>query len=211
MFYLSTAYLPNIQYFSKILSSDRICFETNENFPKQTYRNRCKIATVNGVLQLSIPVIRARTHKTPIKEVKIDYTEDWIIKHINALTSSYRSTPYFEFYKDEIFDVLLNEERYLFDLNIKLTLLIMKQIGFKREFVFTNEFELSYPKNDFRNSIHPKKKHNVADDNFNLQNYYQNFSDKNGFIPNLSIVDLLFNEGPLSYSILRKSIKSIIA
>jgi hypothetical protein len=203
---LSTAYMPNIPYFTKLIEYNTIYLEAHENFPKQTYRNRCEIATANGLLSLTVPVVAARIHKTPIKEVLIDYSENWQQKHINAIRSAYKNSPFYEFYCDEIFDALCKKQSILFDYNLSIINTLMTLIGFEKPISFTNTFVHEPDYADFRNTISPKNKSSYLDTNFKHEKYYQVFENKNGFIPNLSVLDLIFNEGPLSYSIIKKSI-----
>jgi hypothetical protein len=204
---LSTAYLPNIQYCSKLVKHDNIVIEQHENFLKQTYRNRCEIATCNGKLALSIPVIAARTHTTRIREVLIDNTETWQRKHIQAITSAYKNAPFFDYYSDEIFSILNTPETHLFTLNYKLITRLKALIGIERKILLSESFTLPGNVNDFRYSIHPKKQMQKADSHYIENRYYQVFENKHGFLPNLSIIDVIFNEGPLTYSILKASIK----
>ncbi|HXK82441.1 MAG TPA: WbqC family protein [Bacteroidales bacterium] len=204
---LSTAVLPNIQYLSKLLKYKTVFVEANENFPKQTYRNRFEIATANGYMSLSIPVVAARVHKVPIRKVLIDYSENWQQKHINAITSAYKNAPFFQYYADEIFTVFCDKTDKLFDFNMNLTQTLIRLIGFNKEVRCTDSFVKDTGCDDYRFKINPKKKSMNPDGNFRIVKYYQVFEDKHGFIPNLSSIDLLFNEGPLAYSILKQSCK----
>lgn len=202
---LSTAFFPNIQYFTKLLNYNTIYLEFNENFPKQTYRNRCEIASANGLLSLTVPVVAARVHKTNIKDVLIDYSENWQQKHLNAVRSAYKNSPFYEFYINEIIEVLCSKQNNLFKYNLQIIYTLMDLIGFEKEMRFTDTFVNVPNFDDLRNTIHPKNKLNNIDKDFKPEKYYQVFENKNGFIPNLSVLDLIFNEGPLAYSIIKNS------
>ncbi len=187
---LSTAYLPPIEYFQKIVGAEIVSVEKHEYFVKQTYRNRCHISGANGVMALSIPLINEH-EKTLITEKKISYKENWQHQHWRSIKSAYANSPYFIYYSDEL--ILFYEKKYdfLFDYNTELLQAVLKLLKIKIELKFTEIFEKQV-ENDFRNSISPKE--NVAIKNF--KTYTQVFSDKHGFKPNLSIIDLLFNVGP---------------
>lgn len=186
-------YAGNIQYYSLLKQQDNILFEVNDYFEKQSFRNRCVIATANGTLPLVIPV--ERKSKTPLKEVKISYAEKWQLEHWRAITSAYRKSPYFEFYEDDIKPLYLEEKiEKLSDFNLKLHTTITSKLGFTLSHQFSNRFvETSEVENDFRQCF-GKKNFNK----FSNTPYLQVFEEKHGFIKNLSILDLLFNCGPES-------------
>ncbi|MFA6677184.1 MAG: WbqC family protein [Bacteroidales bacterium] len=204
---LSTAYFPPIEYFIAIVNSHTAYIEQYENFQKQSYRNRCEIYGANGKLSLIVPVVKNAKH-IPVLDINIDYSKAWVHQHLKALDSSYRSTPFYEYYRDDILEILLSNETSLFNLNIRLTNKIIELLGIETlvNLELTTSFEdESNDKIDFRNSIHPKKP--IADDIDaikKMQPYYQVYSDKYGHILNLSILDLIFNEGPNSISYLMK-------
>ena len=200
---LSTAYLGPIQYYSKILKYDQVIIEANENFIKQTYRNRCKIYGANGELSLSIPVKKTDI-KTKINDLLIDYDTNWRKLHWKSIESAYRSSPFFEFYADDFIPFYTKEYKFLLDFNTEIQSMVLDNLEIDFEINFTSEYisqeKVSFP--DFREKINPKK--NVQDSDFNLLEYSQVFSEKHGFIPNLSIIDLLFNEGPNAIEILNQ-------
>lgn len=203
--YLSTAYLGNIQYFSKLVNADLVYMEQNEHYQKQSYRNRCCIAGANGVLTLVIPVEKNHGKKMPIKDVKIDYSQAWQQNHWRAILSSYNSSPFFEYYADDIRPFYEVKETYLFDYNLNLIEVILEQLSLNMDIRFTETYqpEVDFLQYDYRQSINPKKRLEKSDPLFNSTNYFQVFAQRSGFIPNLSIVDLLFNEGPNSFEYLK--------
>ncbi|MES2448409.1 MAG: WbqC family protein [Bacteroidota bacterium] len=186
-------YLPPVSYFTTLKANDFIfTIEKNEHFVKQTYRNRASIASPDGILDLMIPVIKGSKFKTPIKDVKISYDAKWQRLHWLSIQTCYRSSAYFEFYEDGLAPFYEKKYDFLFDYNTELLAWILKQLKQNQALSFTNEYETEIPKEiDFRTSFNKNAIH-LAD----AKNYFQVFSDRNDFIPNLSIVDLLFNQGP---------------
>lgn len=206
MILLSCAYFPTVDYFMALASSDEIIIEGCENYQKQSYRNRCVIFASDGPLSLTVPVIKAPAH-SKIRDIKIDYFYPWLLQHKRAIISAYRNSPFFEYYQDDIFAILDSKQEYLFDLNIKLTELLARLCGIKWNFSVSKEYipgnELPEAAMDYRERIHPKKQSPIIDTGNELKPYYQVFSDKWGFKSNLSIMDLLFNEGPNSISFIK--------
>ena len=186
-------YLPPVSYFTTLKANDFIfTIEKNEHFVKQTYRNRASIASPDGILDLMIPVIKGSKFKTPIKDVKISYDAKWQRLHWLSMQTCYRSSAYFEFYEDGLAPFYEKKYDFLFDYNTELLAWILKQLKQNQALLFTNEYETEIPKEiDFRTSFNKNAIHLA-----NAKNYFQVFSDRNDFIPNLSIVDLLFNQGP---------------
>jgi len=198
---LSTAYLGPIQYFSKLLKYDIAFIEQHENFTKQTYRNRCKIYGANGELSLSIPV-KKTSPKIKVKELLIDYDTNWQKLHWKSIESAYRSSPYFEFYEDDFKPFYEKKNKFLVDFNLEIQQVILEHLDISIDIKNTEHYarELDATTDDFRDKIHPKKQ--VNDSEFNIISYTQVFQDKHGFVPNLSIIDLLFNEGPNAIGLL---------
>lgn len=191
---ISTAYLPPVDYFSSISEADEIFIEKEENYLKQTYRNRCYILSAHGPQLLSVPVYLGSLHKTPIKEIRIDYSKRWQQVHLRAMTASYSSSPYFEFYFENIEKIISENHEFLLDLNKALTDSVVKILRLEKIISYTTHFETpGVNPNDFRYKVTPKK-----ESSFQVNKYIQVFNNDSGFVPNLSIVDLIFNLGPES-------------
>lgn len=201
---LSSAYLAPIQYYSKLLAYKNVYLEVYENFTKQTYRNRCKIYGANGELSISIPVKKKYT-KTLMKDLLIDYDTNWQKLHWKSIESAYRSSPYFEFYEDELRPFYESKSKYLVDFNTEIQNVVLEQLDAEVEIIKTNVFNSTTKLDmiDCRNRIIPKK--SIEDHRFTLEEYTQVFQEKHGFLPNLSIIDLLFNEGPNAIEILNRT------
>ncbi len=188
-------YLPPVEYFMQLIKwKSNILIEKEENFPKQTYRNRANIYSPDGVLILTVPVMKGSKNHTKVKDVKISYDFDWQRLHWLSLQACYRRSAYFEYYEDELSVFYHNKFNFLFDYNEQLLQFICKGIKIKIQYNYTESYQFPYLGiADFRESIHPKKETNLI-----VKPYFQVFEDRNGFVPNLSIVDLLFNQGPQS-------------
>lgn len=204
---LTTAYLGPVSYYSVLYHYPRIEIEANCNYIKQTYRNRCNIAGANGILPLTIPVEKPGTLKCPIRDIRISDHGNWRHLHWNAIASAYGSTPFFEYYEDDFRPFYQKPFTFLFDFNDALCRLICRLLDIRTEIVYTGEYRKEIPPDrvDFRETIHPKKHAENKDPGFVPVPYYQVFRAKFGFIPDLSIIDLLFNMGPESLYILRDS------
>lgn len=192
MIILPSSYLAPVSYFKLISESPKFAIETKEHFIKQTYRNRCYIYGANGNLSLSIP-LQKRGNRTTIDQVKISYEENWQKIHWKSMESAYRTSPYFEFYEEEFRPFYESKDIIsLLEFNQKIQQTVLNLIKQKVEISLTDKYETS--EKDWRKSIHPKnKEHTQA---FHFPKYMQVFEDKYGFIPNLSIIDVLFNLGP---------------
>ncbi len=188
-------YLSSIEYFSKILKhKDNLILENAENFQKQSYRNRATIHSPNGPLDLIVPLIRGSKNHTPVKDVRISYDFNWQRLHWMSLETSYRSSAYFEYYEDDLHVFYQKKWDFLFDYNEDLFRLFNRLLKINITYSYTNSFEKIYTElNDYRESIHPKQLSQIG-----FQPYFQVFEERNGFLPNLSIVDLIFNQGPQS-------------
>jgi len=192
---VSTAYLPPVSYFSCISKADEIFVEREENYLKQTYRNRCYILSVHGPQLLSVPVYLGSLHKTQIKDIRIDYSKRWQKVHLRAMKTSYSSSPYFEFYFDIIEKIISKNHDFLLDLNMELVKSILEMLKMKKTLSYTTYFEPDGDtENDFRYRIAPKEVSDSA-----LKEYSQVFDNK-GFVPDLSIIDLVFNMGPEAFN-----------
>jgi hypothetical protein len=204
---LSSAYLPNIQYFSKLLSYNNCIIEVNDTYQKQSYRNRATIMGPNGLLDLVIPVKRPSGNRTITKDVLLDYDMPWQKTHWKAILSAYNHSPFFGIFEPELRPAFSRHFKYLIDFNFHLIDLILgmtdTQVQYKPSNVFINDPHVD----DFRFSIHPKKRCQLPDPGFIQVPYFQVFEKNIGFISNLSFIDLLFNEGPQARFICCKCMK----
>lgn len=187
-------YLPPVSYFSALNANNfDFLLEREEHFPKQTYRNRARIYSPNGPLNLFLPVIKGSKNHTKMKDVKISYDFKWQRLHWLSLESCYRNSPYFEYYEDELTPFYRKNFVFLFDYNLEMLAWIFKQFKKPAAFKFTSEYQAAVsPEADFRTKIQFKSTPLL----FPAKPYHQVFEDRAGFLPNMSIVDLLFNQGP---------------
>ncbi len=189
---LSTAYIPPIEYFYRISRAGEVLIEKQENFLKQTYRNRCYISSAGGIIPLTVPVYLGSFHKTPVRDIRIDYSKRWQQVHIRAIRSSYASAPFFMFYCEQLEKVILYNHKFLLDLNMELLnalLQIMKvdvPVSYTSEYLHPGEAE-----NDFRYILSPKKR-----SLYEPKSYIQVFPSQGTQASHLSIIDLIFNTGP---------------
>jgi WbqC-like protein family len=166
--------------------------ESEENYIKQSYRNRCYILSAHGPQLLSVPVYLGSQHKTPLKEIRIDYSKRWQQVHLRAITASYSSSPYFQFYFENIEKIIARKTDFLFDLNMELTWSVLKMLGLNINMAGTTDYksvgEVEY---DYRYKISPKRK-----PQFPVKEYIQVFDPSKSVDHRLSIIDLIFNTGP---------------
>ena len=187
--YLSSAYLAPVEYYTKLLAYDRVCIEQHDHYIKQTYRNRCTIAAPDGELALSIPTVKPASLKCPMCDIRISDHGNWRHLHWNAIESAYNHTPFFEYYKDDFRPFYEKKYEFLADFNEELCHLVCSLIDIQPVMERTSEYKTGF-----------------APD-FSPQPYYQVFQERLGFLPNLSIIDLLFNMGPESLLVLQQSNK----
>ena len=200
---LSTAYFPPVEYFFAIAQSETVLIEQHEYYQKQSYRTRCNILPAGGSESLSVHILKEGNHSRPIRDIRLDYSDPWVVRHERAMAAAYNSSPFFEYYKDDFFDILESKPEFLFDLNLRLLEKSLELIGLKAEISLTESYLSIYPDNDFRERIHPKYKGESLMAEYKMEKpYFQVFSNKSGFIPNLSILDLLCAEGPNAISFL---------
>ena len=192
---LYPTYFSPIAHYAALAKTNDVIFEVEDNYQKQTFRTRCYIYGANGKLLLNIPIQHGESIKT--KDIKIDTKFHWPKQHIKALQVAYRSSPYFEFYEEDILTVFNKMPKFLLDFNFKCQEVILKLLDLEVSYIVTNKYMKEYKNSvDFRFLVDAKSKRD-----YNFNKYIQVFSVKLGFIENLSILDLLFMEGPnaLSY------------
>ena len=201
---LATTYFGPVQWYQKLNRFDGVLMEQHEHFLKQTYRNRCVIATTQGVQALTVPVEApvgegVALSKTEIKDVRISNHGKWRTEHWNALQSAYGESPFFEFYEDDIRPFFEDRWEFLLDFNMAITEKMCELLDIHPHIELTSSYQNSLPigeglgEADFRIVIHPK--HPQEDSDFSPKPYYQVYKERFGFLPNLSILDLLFNMG----------------
>ena len=190
---LSTAYFPTVIYFAYLIHAETVYLEMKETYTKQTYRNRCEICSANGKLRLSIPVIKIHGNHTKTEAIMISGQESWARNHWRAIESAYNASPFFLYYTDALKPFFQESTACLFDHNTTLLQTLCNLIDLDINFLETGSYKKEYPDiTDLRNI--EQKDRTLNKDLF--PQYQQVFSDRTGFLPNLSILDLLFNEGP---------------
>lgn len=206
MILLPTAYFGNIEYFSKIISGEKIVLEAYESYPKQTYRNRCEIMGANGVISLSVPIKHSVGSLILTKDMVIDYAMPWQRSSWRAIISSYRNSPYFDHYEEMFAPFFTERFETLLEMNNKATKIILKILGESVDISYSTDYLKKEDVNisdciDLRYAFSPRKKGVCRTD----IPYYQVFSDKMPFAPNLSILDLIFCDKPNCINILKRS------
>ena len=192
---LSTTYFGPIQWYQKLYRADEAWIEQHEHFVKQTYRSRCIIATTQGTQALTVPVERDILKSQAIKDIRISDHGNWRHLHWNALQSAYGESPFFEYYEDDLHPFFEKRWTFLFDFNEAIREKLCELLDISPVVRFTEKY-VSDHASDYREAINPK--HPAPDPDFQPRRYYQVYEAKHGFLPNLSIVDLLFNMGPES-------------
>ena len=201
---LSTAYLPPISWMAVALKSDNIAIEIHETYPKQTFRNRCNIATSSGILSLTVPVIRTNGNHTKTCDIGIDNSKNWQQLHWRSIVTAYNRSPYFLYYRDFLEPMYHKKHDNLIDLNQALLAILFKILQVKNMEIFNTDQYTETPEfTDRRNSFHPKKT-NYQEIISELPRYIQTFEDYHGYIADLSIIDLLFSIGPQTLPYLEK-------
>ena len=190
---LSTTYFGPVQWYQKLHRAECVQMEQWESFQKQTYRNRCLIATTQGIQALTVPTERGGS--LLIKDTRISDHGNWRHLHWNALQSAYGESPFFEYYQDDIRPFFEQRWDFLLDFNEAIRVKMCELIDIQPKVTLTSEYSPS-SKIDYREAIRPK--HPQPDPDFEPKPYYQVYQQKHGFLPNLSILDLLFNMGPES-------------
>ncbi|WP_417235975.1 WbqC family protein [Bizionia paragorgiae] len=189
---LHPTYFPSIETFVAIVSASSVVFEICDNYQKQTYRNRCYIYAANGKLQLSVPVIYTQKNRQLYQDVQIANTYNWQDIHFKSLESAYRTSPFYEYYIDDLKPLFTKQYDSILEFNLACFEVICDALQLDITINKTTEFKKNYTDNlDLRGLVNAKK-----DTAPQFDNYTQVFSPKHGYINNLSILDLLFNEGP---------------
>lgn len=197
---LSSAYFGPIQWYQKLNTYPKVLLEQYDHFVKQTYRNRCVIVTTQGAQTLTVPVERTGGEKCLMKDIRISDHGNWRHLHWNALMSAYGDSPFFEYYADDIRPFFEKRWDYLFDFNLEITQTLCELLDIHPNISLTDEYIPSEGEgirqlqwDDYREAIRPK--HPVDDPLFTPKKYWQVFQQKLGFLPNMSVLDLLFNMG----------------
>jgi len=189
---MPSCYFGSVAYYA-VLAKHSVIIDLNENYRKQTYRTRCDIYGANGLLSLSVPVVRPHMQKTPVKEIVLRYDEEWRNIHWRSLTSAYRRSPYFEYYEDVIEPIFESKYNSLKELNDAAHAFVCDALQMSFDITYADEYVEDGI--DFRGEFKPSKNSINLNE---MPRYFQVFEDKNGFLPNLSILDLIFNQGPAS-------------
>jgi hypothetical protein len=193
------SYFPSISHFVAMAQSDLVTFEMDDNFQKQTNRNRMYIYSPNGNQLLNIPIKHSKTAHQKTKDVQLETAFDWQKQHFKSLEAAYRTSPFFEYFEDDIRPIFEKKHEYLMDLNFETMSVVSKCLGLEFDYNETTEyFHEVTNKIDFRNLINGKK------DVSEFASYTQVFGEKHGYLNNLSILDLLFNEGRYALDYLKK-------
>ncbi len=196
---LHPTYFPSISHFVAMAQADTIVLEMGDNFQKQTNRNRTYIYSPNGIQLLNIPIKHSKERHQNIKEVQLETAFDWQKQHFKSLEAAYRTSPFFEYFEDSLAPIFTKKYRFLMDLNLESMNIVSKCLGMPFEYDETTEFFHEVTEySDFRNLVNGKK------DTSSFDSYTQVFGDKHGFINNLSVLDLLFNEGRFALEYLKK-------
>ena len=200
----SSYYFAPIEYYYQLTQYNAIYKDFHEHFIKQTYRNRCYILSPNGIQHLTIPLVNVQKKKAT-KDVKISYEENWQKIHWKSFEAAYRRSPFFEYYENEFYATFNRKEIFLIDFNEKLEEKIRHLIGLHIDIIETEVYTKSNNEtDDYRSILSPKTTHSLL----TYPDYIQVFSDRHDFKENLSIIDLLFNEGPNSLNYLKSITKS---
>lgn len=204
---IESQYFGSLPYYAILLAHDEIIIDRHEHFVKASYRNRCEIATPDGLLTLSIPLASGRGQRRRVKDVGIFNVEKWQAKHWNSLASAYRRSPYFEYYEDRLEPFFKSEKTNLLEFNTELMQFCLSALKVEVNWRYSETYlgKDNPSVIDFRTHITPNKNRERLPASYTTPNYHQVFGDRNPFFPDLSILDLLFNEGPRGADILRKA------
>ncbi len=197
---LSTSYFPPISYIKAIIHAESVLVEQHENFAKKTLRNRCQIYAANGVINLSVPIIKPATQKQIIKDTKIDYSINWQKQHFKSIESAYKSSPFYMYLIDDYMQFFSTKFEYLLDFNLQILQTVLDFLDVKPNLQLTDNYLFSCDNcEDLKHLTNVKNEDSYYS---TTKPYYQVFADKHGFKPDLSIIDLLFCMGNEAYSYL---------
>ena len=194
------------------LSADRVIpsvawIDGWEHYQKQSYRNRCALYGPNCVQTLQVPILKSETHNPMTKDIRIAYQTPWQKNHFNTIRSLYKSSPFFDYYADDILPFYERRYDFLLDYNRAILEVCLKWLKMPNNTILTADYEHTPDCPDYRNTIHPKTSHQAPDEHFVAQPYTQVFDERFGFIPNLSIIDLAMNCGPESKDVLMGGVR----
>lgn len=194
---LPVFYLPPISWFSEFLNTENeVTFEQFESFPKQTFRNRTNIYGANGKLSLIIPIVHNGNRE--FKDTEMSYREDWQKIHWKSIKTVYQGSPYFEYYEDKLERIFEKKEKFLLDFNLKSLEIVQSILKTEKAYSLNKEYFKNPEEVNFREKFSPKKPLE-----YEMEEYYQTFSDKFGFLEDLSIIDLICNKGPESLTYIK--------
>lgn len=190
---LTTAYLAPVSYYAVLTNAENVLFENFDSYEKQTYRNRCQIATANGLMALSIPVVKNSSEKILTRDIRISKHNNWQNQHWRALESAYNSSPFFEYYMDDFLPFYTKEWTFLWDFNFEIQTKVLELLDCEIKVEHTTEYLKTFDENviDLRNSFNTKQSNTIIE----TKPYYQVFAQRFGFQKDLSVIDLLFNMG----------------
>jgi hypothetical protein len=198
---IDSQYYGSINYYKILNQFSNIEIEQYETYQKMSFRNRCMVAGSNGVVGLSVPLEKGRGQRELMKDVRISYTDNWQVQHWRTIESCYSRAPFFEFYREGVWQLLQQKDTYLLDLNLTTLTWLKKVLKMPGDISLTGSYRKTYPEDvtDRRNTLFPKN-YQQADTG---PRYTQVFEDRIGFQPNLCILDLLFCCGPQTRGMLQ--------
>lgn len=194
---IESQYFPCIAFWAQAYSDNKLEIEAFEHYQKRSYRNKCNIYAANGPITLSVPLEKGKNKQMPIKDVRISYIDPWDTNHLQSIRSAYGRAAYFEFYWDEIEEIINRKYTFLYDLNWAILEYFSQKLNV--ELVETLDYQKKYERDDFRQKIRPRN-------SFTTSYYPQVFEEAFGYQSNMSILDLLFNTGPEMSRILKQPI-----
>ena len=201
---IETQYFPPVDSFKLLASSTHVKIELWEYYDKRSFRNRCTIIGSNGLINLTVPISGGREQHRLIKDVEVEEQENWRVRHIRSIQSAYAKAPFFDHYFEQVAELVTFRQRSLLEMNTSITRWLLKVLDINCEISFTEGYEPTLPEGvaDQRNTILPR---NTYGEEWQPK-YPQVFKEKHGFVPNLSILDLLFNQGPMAKQLLERSL-----